>query len=417
MTRVLTVLPAVPLPATTGLQLRMLEVLQIVRAVGAHSIVLAFETEDDDEGIDPLSTLCEEAIAGGRRVPYETFSVGDRVGQRLQFLSNAVRRRPGDIYPSSVRYDRMGAKDIVADTIARTKPDFVILPSFLAHYAPVVDRAGCKTVIDAADVLTDVTRAFLREYGARNPIKLPGLAANHLAARSQERLFLPDVDEIWCTSEPEAARLSSISGNGRVLVVPNAIPASSISIAPRPDRPIVGFIGTYTYTPNLDAALVLVDDVLPLLRELAPDVRIRLAGTGMPAAIEQRFLLKPNVEVSGPVGDAARFVAGCRVMALPVRIRGGVPLKLVEAMASQRPIVGTSALVSGLDLRSGEALLVADSPRELANAIHLVLSDNELATRLASNARRIFEQELSTEAVIARLAQSSVLARAPHATK
>src|SRR5205823_5387561 len=49
MTRVLTVLPAVPLPATTGLQLRMLEVLQIVRALGGHSIVLAFETEDDDE--------------------------------------------------------------------------------------------------------------------------------------------------------------------------------------------------------------------------------------------------------------------------------------------------------------------------------------------------------------------------------
>ena len=82
MTRVLTVLPAVPLPATTGLQLRMLEVLQIVRAFGGHSTVLAFETEDDDEGIDPLSTLCEEAIAGGRRVPYETFSVGDRVFHR-----------------------------------------------------------------------------------------------------------------------------------------------------------------------------------------------------------------------------------------------------------------------------------------------------------------------------------------------
>ena len=38
MTRVLTVLPAVPLPATAGLQLRMLEVLQIVRALGSCPI-------------------------------------------------------------------------------------------------------------------------------------------------------------------------------------------------------------------------------------------------------------------------------------------------------------------------------------------------------------------------------------------
>ena len=50
MTRVLTVLPAVPVPATAGLQLRMIEVLQIVRALGCHSTVLAFETEDGDPG-------------------------------------------------------------------------------------------------------------------------------------------------------------------------------------------------------------------------------------------------------------------------------------------------------------------------------------------------------------------------------
>ena len=415
--RVLTVLPAVPVPATAGLQLRMVEVLQIVRALGCHSTVLAFEAENDDPGVEALSTLCDEAVAGGRRLPYEAFSARERVRQRLQFVSNALRRRPGDVYPFSVRYDRIGAKNIVADTIEQTKPDFVILPSFLAHYAPVVERAGCGSVIDAADVLTDVTRAFLFEYGARNPIKVPGLVANHLAAHSQERLFLSDVDEIWCTSEPEAARLASISGNRHVIVVPNAIPAASISPTTPPDEPIVGFIGTYAYAPNLDAATVLVDDVLPLLRVLAPDVRVRLAGTGMPAAIEQRLRLTPNVEVVGPVADAAEFVAGCRVMALPIRIRGGVPLKLIEAMAAQRPVVGTTALVTGLGLRSGRALLVADSARALANAIHLVLSDNELATRLASTARRAFEREFSTEAVLARLSASSVVARSHYAAE
>ena len=105
------------------------------------------------------------------------------------------------------------------------------------------------------------------------------------------------MDEIWCTWEPEAARLAVISGNGHVIVVPNAIPASSISPSRLPDRPIVGFTGTYAHTPTLDAAIVLVDDVLPLLRVLAPDVRVRLAGTGMPTGIEQRLSLTPEVAV------------------------------------------------------------------------------------------------------------------------
>ena len=404
--RVLTVLPAVPVPATTGLQLRMLEVLQIVRALGCHSTVLAFETETSDAGVEPLHTYCDDAIAGGHRIPYAEFSVGDRVRQRLEFLTNAAFRRPGQVYPFSVRYDRMGARQVVADAIAQTKPDSVILPSFLAHYAVAAEPAGCGVIIDAADVHTDLTRAFLREYGARNPVKIPGLLANYLAARSQEHLFLSRVDEIWCTSEPEAVRFASISGHRRVIVIPNAIPVASVRPTPVVDEPIVGFIGTFDYTPNLDAVEVLVDEVLPVLRTLVPDVQVRLAGAGTLVAIEQRLRATPNVEVLGRVVDANAFVAGCRVMAIPVRLRGGVPLKLIEAMAAARPVVTTSEMVSGLGFRDGCEVLIADSAPAIARAVSGLLSDQEFASRIAASARRTFEREFSTEAVVARLLAS-----------
>lgn len=404
--RVLTVLPTVPVPATAGLQLRMLETLQIVRALGCHSTVLAFQTEENDAGVEQLHAHCDDAIAGGHRIPYDEFSVGQRARQRLKFLTNAAFRRPGHVYPFSVRYDRMGASEIVTETIAQTKPDSVILPSYLAHYAVAAERAGCRVIIDAADVHTDLTRAFLREYGARNPVKIPGLLANHLAARSQERLFLSRVDEIWCTSEPEAVRLSSISGHRRVVVVPNAVPVSSVSPTPLVDEPIVGFIGTFGYTPNLDAVEVLVDEVLPLLRPLVPDVQVRLAGAGLPASTAQRLRQIPNVEVLGQVVDANAFVAGCRVMAFPVRLRGGVPLKLIEAMAAARPVVTTRAMVSGLGFRNGREVLVADSTPDMAHAIAALLSDQEFASRIAASARQTFEREFSTEAVVARLAAS-----------
>jgi glycosyltransferase involved in cell wall biosynthesis len=411
MTRVLTVLPAVPVPATAGLQLRMLEILDIVRALECHSTVLAFQTEDIDADIEQLHTYCDDAIVGGHRIPYDQFTASERIRQRLRFLSDGLRRRPGRIYPFSIRYDMMGAERIIVETIARTKPNHVILPSFMAHYVTAVRRAGCDAVIDAADVGTDLTRAFLREYGGRNLIKIPGLLANHLAVRSQESLFLARAAEIWCTSEPEATRLSAISGNRRVIVVPNAVPVSSVSPTPPVDAPIVGFIGTYAYTPNLDAVIALVDEILPLLRTLTPGVRVRLAGAGMPTAIEQRLRHTPNVEVLGSVADAAEFVAGCRVMALPVRLRGGVPLKLVEALAMQRPVVTTRAMVAGLRLRHGHDILIADSPREAVHAIHLLLTDDALASRIAYAARRTFEREFSTESVVARLATSSALAR------
>ena len=75
MTRVLTVLPAVPVPARAGLQLRMVEVLEIVQALGCHSTVLAFETEDEDAGIESMSALCDEPLCRGEA--YAAVSTGD----------------------------------------------------------------------------------------------------------------------------------------------------------------------------------------------------------------------------------------------------------------------------------------------------------------------------------------------------
>jgi hypothetical protein len=45
-------------------------------AIGCHSAVLAFETDNDDPGTERLSTLCDEAMAGEQRVPYQAFSTG-----------------------------------------------------------------------------------------------------------------------------------------------------------------------------------------------------------------------------------------------------------------------------------------------------------------------------------------------------
>jgi len=79
------------------------------------------------------------------------------------------------------------------------------------------------------------------------------------------------------------------------------------------------------------------------------------------------------------------------VVVVPLRAGGGTRLKILEAMAVGRPVVSTSIGCEGLLARSGEHLLIADSPREFAESVKRLLADRDLRAKLCHNARRLVE--------------------------
>jgi glycosyltransferase involved in cell wall biosynthesis len=214
---------------------------------------------------------------------------------------------------------------------------------------------------------------------------------------------------LWTTSAVEAEEFRRIAGNIRVLVVPNSLDEKAIQPAPAGNDPIVGFIGTYSYAPNLHAALFLAEQVFPqVLREL-PDAVLRIAGANMPDSAITKLRGLPQVEILGQVADSGRFMEECAVLALPVSLRGGVPLKLVEAMARGKAIVASPELIGGLDFTDGEAVLIRSKPEDFASAIVALLRDLLLRERLGSNARAIFVRDFSMSSAEAMLRRDSVL--------
>ena len=107
---------------------------------------------------------------------------------------------PGNRYPFSMSYDRIGAAEIVLAEARRVQADFVILPSFMLHYAAVLKRSKFCVIADAIDVLTELSAQFLTRLTANNARGRPGLYANYLASRSQERISFPQCCEVWVTS-------------------------------------------------------------------------------------------------------------------------------------------------------------------------------------------------------------------------
>jgi glycosyltransferase involved in cell wall biosynthesis len=410
--RVLTVLPDFPFPATTGLHLRMMSNLDLVHRVGCYNALLFFSTEGRDV-LDPASTplqeICDDIIDGGQRFPHSGISKAALAQRKVDFLVRGLLGVRGRSYPFSMSYDRIGAgKRIVAEA-TRIRADYVTLPEFLIHYAEPLRANGFRVIADAADVLTELSLRFLRQY-ANGAMSRLGLYANYVATRTQEKRFLPLCSEIWATSQDEAEVFSRIAPGINVVVVPNALDEREI----QPSEPVedltAGFIGTYSYLPNLDAARFLVEKVFPKVVEHYPAARLKLAGAGMKEEDRARFEKLGYVEVLGPVRESNDFYSQCRVIALPVFLRGGVPLKVVEAFARGKAVVGCKELVAGLNVQDGREMLVRDDPEEFAAAICALFADREMCRRLERNAREQFVEKWSRSQAERQLRRSSVLA-------
>jgi glycosyltransferase involved in cell wall biosynthesis len=215
---------------------------------------------------------------------------------------------------------------------------------------------------------------------------------------------------VWATSPPEAEVLARIAPGVNVVVVANSLDECVFQPGPETTNENVGFIGTYSSFPNLEAARFLAEQVFPIVIQKNPAARLKLAGANLPVADETKLRSLGYVDLLGAVTTSNELYSQCRVIALPVFVRGGVPLKIVEAFAREKAVVACPELVEGLEVRDGHDVLVREGPEDFAQAISSLLSEDALCQRLGKNGRETFMRNWSRSHAEAMLRQSSVLA-------
>lgn len=153
--------------------------------------------------------------------------------------------------------------------------------------------------------------------------------------------------------------------------------------------PSILFVGNFAYEPNIDAALYFSSDIFPLIVRDVPNVKLYLVGNAPPPEICSLTSNK-QIEVTGRVASLIPFYNRADVVVCPLRIGGGVKVKVLEALGFGKAIVSTSIGAQGLDLSTHRALAVADEVTDFAeNVVRLLIHRDE---------RRIQEREAVTYA-------------------
>lgn len=175
-----------------------------------------------------------------------------------------------------------------------------------------------------------------------------------------------------------------------VEIIPNCLNMNEyegISAEKQPNTLI--FTGPFKYHANYEAMKWFVGEVFPLILERVPDAHLVITGDHQNLPLPST----KNITLAGYVDDVKSLIASGTVSIAPLLSGGGTRLKILEAMALGTPVVATSKGAEGLDARSGEQLLIADSAGDFAESTVRLLREAGLRQHIAVNSQKLVREK------------------------
>ncbi len=210
----------------------------------------------------------------------------------------------------------------------------------------------------------------------------------------------------FAVTEHDARDLREEDPKFRVEVVTNGV---EIPDAPHPQdldellelKPFALFVGTMNYPPNSDAANYFAREILPLVRQIHPELKFVIVGRDPDRQVRQLSNI-PGVVVAGAVPDVFQYFRNANVSVAPFRISQGFHNKIAESLAVGTPVITTSRAMAGIGLSEREGLFVADTAENFAGEVSRVLTDSQLRRDLREGASSV-RQRLSWDLPLSRM--------------
>ncbi len=295
----------------------------------------------------------------------------------------------------------------------RHQPDLVQMEfTQMGLYAD--DCRGVPTVLVEHDITLDLYRQLLAERD--------GWETRQQWRRWErfERQLWRKVDCVVAMSPRDAAM---VEGARRVEVIANGVDLERFSPSeeePEPRRLL--FIGSFAHLPNLLGLEAFLRHAWPRLREACAVLHI-ISGANPEHFLDlykdrvQISLREPQIEWEAYVSDVRPAYRRAEIVVAPLLASAGTNIKILEAMAMGKAIVGTPAAVNGLEIEPGADALIVPSVEAMADAVLGLFGDGGARRAMERSARRKAEACYGWDAIARRQAAlyGSLINRPPRA--
>ncbi len=396
--RILFLSQVLPYPLDAGPKIRAYYTLRYLARRHRVTLLSFVRPTDGPMAVDHLRSFCDAV----HLVPMRRSRVRDAWHLSRSLLSPTPFLIARDHAPAMARCLR--------SLLAATAFDAVHADQlWMAPYArqaaqQVKGKQGIITVLDQHNAVFQIPRRMAQHAG--HPLKRRLLDQEARKLLAYEAQVCQEFDQVvWVTRDDEAALRDSAAAYARpaqatrdTTIIPICTdPREQPVIQRKPHAHRVTFLGGLHWPPNAEGVTWFATQVWPSIEAARPEATLTVIGKNPPAA-----LLAPasrRLEVTGYVEDPSPYLAETAVFVVPLHAGGGMRVKILDAWRWGLPVVATPIGAEGLAMRDGENGLLAATPQAFAEAVVRVLTEPELARRLARAGRATVEAEYDWQTV------------------
>lgn len=287
------------------------------------------------------------------------------------------------------------ARKKVEELISRHQPS--ILFGQLLRVAEYVRKSKLPKVLDYQDVFSVGMQR--REKLAPFFLK-PFFRMEFKRLAQYEAEIFQDFDLKTIISLPDRS-LVPHPGRDQILIIPNGVDHEYFKPAEMHKDFDIVFTGNMAYPPNIDAAVYLVEKIMPEVWLKFPQARVLIAGATPDKQVQN--LQQQKVKVSGWMDDIRLAYAGSAIFVAPMRLGTGLQNKLLEAMSMQLPCVTTPLANEPLKAVAGKQILVGDSSTSIAGCIVQLLDNPTVALEIARQGHQFVQENYHWESATKQL--------------
>ena len=371
---ILFITPRLPYPPDQGNKIVMLNFIKFLSK--RHKITLfSLAREDaDPKHIDYLKQYCRRIEVASMRPKWSV----------KNFLLALVRLDPY----TSIKYYSPALMKKLKELFRETRFDVIQVEFYyMAQYIMKLRR-----LIPESAVILDTHNVEYFMYGeyfkqVKNPVLKFFMFFELLRIKRYESFVFKYFDRCLAISKGDIGRIKSLAPGANVVLQLTGIDTDiCASYNTRPKDNTIIFYGTMSFFANYDGIKFFYNKVFPVIKKSIPAVKLIIAGGSPPADI--RALKKdPSVTVTGYVEDIRLLIAASSVVVVPLRVGGGVRLKIMEAWAMGKAVVSTSVGADGLDFSDGDDIFIADDPEAFAKKAVKLIKNEDLRQRIGKKAR------------------------------
>jgi len=182
----------------------------------------------------------------------------------------------------------------------------------------------------------------------------------------------------------------------KIKVVPNGVDMTYFKKIKNTEKSTdLLFTGNMGYAPNESAALFLINEVLPKIHDIDPEVTLTIAGANPSAKLRSNASTK--IKITGWIDDLREVFSSSKIFVAPMLQGTGLQNKLLEAMSMEIPCVTSKLANNALGAEPNKEIFVFDNTEHLVSLLIHLLNESDKRDEIANAGKQFIEQNYSWE--------------------